>query len=90
MVVTDAGGNAEAVIDGETGLVVPPHNPAALDAAIVRLARDPELRRSMRERAKKRAANEFSRALCPSTNIAPSMRKSWRERTESRVGDPSP
>jgi glycosyltransferase involved in cell wall biosynthesis len=60
MVVTDVGGNAEAVIDGETGLVVPPHNPAALGAAIVRLARDPDLRRSMGERAKKRAANEFS------------------------------
>ena len=60
MVVTDVGGNAEAVIDGETGLVVPPHNPAALGAAIVRLVRDPDLRRSMGERAKKRAANEFS------------------------------
>jgi glycosyltransferase involved in cell wall biosynthesis len=60
MVVTDVGGNAEAVIDGETGLVVPPHNPAALGAAIVRLAHDPELRRSMGKRAKKRAADEFS------------------------------
>jgi glycosyltransferase involved in cell wall biosynthesis len=60
MIVTDVGGNAEAVINGETGLVVPPHNPAALGAAIVRLARDPELGRSMGERAKKRAADEFS------------------------------
>jgi glycosyltransferase involved in cell wall biosynthesis len=60
MVVTDVGGNAEAVLDGETGLVVAPHNPTALGAAIVRLAHDPDLRRSMGERAKKRAANEFS------------------------------
>src|SRR5262245_48585619 len=35
-------------------------NSAALGAAIVQLAHDPDLRRSMGERAKKRAANEFS------------------------------
>jgi glycosyltransferase involved in cell wall biosynthesis len=60
MVVTDVGGNAEAVIDGETGLVTPPHAPAALGAAILRLARDAGLRQTMGERAKKRAADEFS------------------------------
>ena len=60
VVVTDVGGNAEAVIDGETGIVVPPGDPAALGSAIVRLAYDPELRRSMGEKAKKRAAHEFS------------------------------
>jgi len=60
MVVTDMGGNAEAVINGETGIVVPPEDPAALGAAILRLAHDPELRRVMGERAKKRALHEFS------------------------------
>jgi glycosyltransferase involved in cell wall biosynthesis len=45
MIVTDIGGNAEAVIDGDTGLVVAPHNPDALAAAILRLASDGELRR---------------------------------------------
>src|SRR5262249_7596308 len=60
IVVTDVGGNAEAVSDGETGLVVPRHTPAALGAAIIGLAHDPELRRYMGERAKKRAADEFS------------------------------
>jgi len=44
MVVTDVGGNAEAVIDDETGFVVPAFDPEALASAILRLARDPALR----------------------------------------------
>ena len=34
---TRAGGIPEAVADGETGLIVPTHDPAALAQAIVRL-----------------------------------------------------
>ena len=34
----------DVVVDGETGIIVPPRDPAALAAAIVRLADDPELR----------------------------------------------
>ena len=36
VITTDVGGLAEAVPDGEAGLVVPPENPPALAAAIVR------------------------------------------------------
>jgi glycosyltransferase involved in cell wall biosynthesis len=39
------GGVPEAVIDGVTGLLVPPHNRPALTAAFARLIADPELRR---------------------------------------------
>jgi glycosyltransferase involved in cell wall biosynthesis len=60
MVVTDVGGNAEAVLDGKTGLVVPPHEPSALGAAILRLAEEPPLRWSMSERTRRRAADQFS------------------------------
>ena len=60
VVVTDVGGNAEAVLDGETGLVVPPHDTTALGAAILALAEDPARRRTMGERARNRAADEFS------------------------------
>jgi len=62
MIVTDVGGNAEAVVDGETGLVVPPQDAEALSAAVLKLARDPDLRRLMGERASQRAAEQFSLA----------------------------
>lgn len=44
MIVTDVGGNAEAVLDGQTGCVVSPHDPAALANAIALLSREPALR----------------------------------------------
>jgi glycosyltransferase involved in cell wall biosynthesis len=62
MVVTDVGGNAEAVVHGETGFVVPPHEPPAIGAAILRLASDPDLRRNMGARARERVAQHFSLA----------------------------
>lgn len=37
VVATDVGGNAEVVRDGETGFLVPPRDPAALAAAMIRL-----------------------------------------------------
>src|SRR5262245_2486164 len=40
MIVTDVGGNAEAVVDAETGYVVPPRNPKAIGDAVLRLVRD--------------------------------------------------
>ncbi|MEX0673512.1 MAG: glycosyltransferase, partial [Gaiellaceae bacterium] len=45
VVATSVGGLADAIVDGETGLLVPPRDPAALRAALVRLLEDPGLRR---------------------------------------------
>ncbi|MBN1207362.1 MAG: glycosyltransferase [Myxococcaceae bacterium] len=47
MVVTDAGGNAELVADGQRGVVVPPVAPFKLAAAISRLLEAPGLARRM-------------------------------------------
>lgn len=44
VVATPIAGLPEAVLDGETGLLVPPDDPAALAAAIARLLDDAELR----------------------------------------------
>lgn len=41
------GGVSEAVVDGETGFLVPAHRPAALTAAFRKLIEDAELRRRM-------------------------------------------
>ena len=60
IVVTDVGGNAEAVTDAETGFVVSPQDPDALGNAILRLAHDPQLRRTMGDQARARVAANFS------------------------------
>jgi glycosyltransferase involved in cell wall biosynthesis len=60
MVVTDVGGNAELVIDGKTGFVVPPHDASSLAAAILRLARDAGLRQTLGNNARRRVAEQFS------------------------------
>ena len=64
MIVTNVGGNAEAVVDGETGLVVAPHDPEALAAAILRLASDAELRRRYGAAGRRRVAAHFSLETC--------------------------
>ena len=60
MIVTDVGGNAEAVIDGECGIVVPPHDPARLAEAIVRLANDPALRARLGDAGRRRMTAHFA------------------------------
>jgi glycosyltransferase involved in cell wall biosynthesis len=47
VVATAVDGTPEVVVDGKTGFVVPPGNPARLAEAICRLLRDPELRQRM-------------------------------------------
>jgi len=47
VVSTNVGGPAETVLDGETGLLVPPRDPEALAAAVRRLLADPGLRARM-------------------------------------------
>lgn len=47
IVAADGPGLREIVRDGETGILVPPHDPAALADAIARLARDAAARTSM-------------------------------------------
>jgi glycosyltransferase involved in cell wall biosynthesis len=66
MIVTDVGGNAEAVVDGETGIVVPPHDPVSFGEAIVRLATDPALRLSHGAAGRRRVEARFSLDSCVS------------------------
>ena len=60
IVATDAAGVREAVLDGETGIVVPIKDPQALAAGIVRMACDPQGTRQMGERAQHRAVRHFN------------------------------
>jgi len=64
MVVTDVGGNAEAIVDGVCGRVVPARDPAALAAALLELAGDPAARARMGQAARARAATHFTLEAC--------------------------
>ena len=63
-VATAVGGNVDAVLDNETGLLVPPRDPAALAAAIARLANGQALRRRLADAAHQRVKQRFSLTAC--------------------------
>jgi glycosyltransferase involved in cell wall biosynthesis len=60
-VVTNVGGNAEVVVQEETGFIVPPQNPDALAEAMLRLMNLPvEMRQQMGILARQRVEQKFS------------------------------
>lgn len=61
VVASAVGGVPEVVLDGRTGLLVPPANPEALAAAILRLLDDPGAARRLGEAGRERARESFSR-----------------------------
>ena len=62
VVATDVGSIAEAVLDGETGFLVPAEDVDALAGALQRLLADPELRRRLGESGRARALDRFTAA----------------------------
>ena len=60
VVATRLEGMPELVVDGETGLLVPPRDPAALAGAIVTLLADPTPAQSMARAGRKRVETHFS------------------------------
>jgi glycosyltransferase involved in cell wall biosynthesis len=54
------GGNAELIVDGETGFLVPPKDPPALAEAVAHLLREPDLARRFGEAARRRVESEFT------------------------------
>jgi glycosyltransferase involved in cell wall biosynthesis len=59
-VATHVGGIPAAVVDGETGLLVPPGDPDSLSAALVRIVQDVELRDRLSWKAHKRVTETFT------------------------------
>jgi glycosyltransferase involved in cell wall biosynthesis len=65
-----AGGIPEVVRDGETGLLVPPDDAAALQAAVVRLLDDPRLRARVGANGRASVAGELSAATMAERTVA--------------------
>jgi glycosyltransferase involved in cell wall biosynthesis len=59
VVATRVGGNPEVVVDGETGLLVPPGAPAALAGAVLRLLDDPATARRLGAAGRRRVETHF-------------------------------
>ncbi len=59
-VVTDVGGNREAIVEGEGGFIVPPFDPSALARAVTALARSPVALTTMGQSNRRRVEAVFS------------------------------
>lgn len=59
VVASDVGGIADIVVDGETGLLTPPGDEAALAAALVRLLDDEGLRQRLGDAGRRRMEQHF-------------------------------
>jgi glycosyltransferase involved in cell wall biosynthesis len=82
MMVTDVGGNTEAVIDGENGWVIPPFDATAFSRALIDLHDNPARTAAMGRASRMRAEEKFSleqmcaeharlyRSLCAASHLA--------------------
>jgi sugar transferase (PEP-CTERM/EpsH1 system associated) len=60
VIATEVGGNADLVVVGQTGLLVPSADPEALASSIVQLAKYPDLAVSMGQAGRRLAEEKFS------------------------------
>ena len=59
VVGTSVGGIPEVVVEGKTGLLVPPGEPSQLKAAVLKLINDPQLRKDMGHLGRKLVSEKF-------------------------------
>ena len=69
-VASRAGGIAEAVEDGRTGLLVAPGNAADIAAGLARLAAEPQTRETLRAAARRKVIEKFSMAAMARATLA--------------------
>lgn len=60
VIATDVGGNSEAIIDGKTGIIIPPDDSESLAKAILKLYSNPAMRINMGIQGRKRIEEEFT------------------------------
>ncbi len=64
MVVTNVGGNSEAVSDAVCGYVIPPHDPTCIVTALIKLINSKEDRRRMGVASRKKIEEKFTQEQC--------------------------
>ena len=69
-VASRAGGIAEVVEDGRTGLLVAPGNAAEIAAGLARLAAEPQTRETLRAAARKKVVEKFSMSAMARATLA--------------------
>jgi glycosyltransferase involved in cell wall biosynthesis len=70
VVATAVGGLAEAVVDGESGVLVPPGDTTALRSALEQILADADLRRRLGAAARERVCERFSREVAARATLA--------------------
>ena len=60
VIATGVGGTPEAIVDGETGILVPPKDIEAMASALVELVGDPELQSQLGAAGRERAMQNYS------------------------------
>jgi glycosyltransferase involved in cell wall biosynthesis len=63
VVTTSVGGTPEVVVDGQSGLLVPPADPERLAAAMLKIWSDPNLSRRMGAAGRQRVEQDFNVAI---------------------------
>ncbi|HQZ97965.1 MAG TPA: glycosyltransferase family 4 protein [Pyrinomonadaceae bacterium] len=60
VVATNVGGANEVIVSGENGVLIEPNNVSAISNEVIRLSRDPELRRQLGVAARKTVTESFT------------------------------
>ena len=92
MIVTDVGGNAEAVVDGENGRVIPPQDATSFSSALIDLHGNPARAAVMGRASRTRVEERFSleRMCAEHVRLYRSLCASWRLASGSSAGGRSP
>jgi len=88
VVATAVGGVPEIIENEESGLLVPPENPAALSAAILRMLKDNELRKRLGKAGRERVLADFNftRVIGNLKHLYEGRPRSFARRRDIRAG----
>lgn len=90
VVAARVGGLPEVIVDGQTGVLVPPDDAGALTDAVCALLADPGRTSELGRRARERVQAMFARDRCVDAHLEVYRRLSRDDRREGRAPAPTP